>query len=310
MEVIIPLVPMLTLFSTPKPFFGHNGVIQRNALQSWKRLDPDVEVILFGDEQGAAESCTELGLGHEPYVPRHESGMKYLNYMFERAQNIARHDYLCYSNCDIILMDDFAEAFRKTIAWQKKFLLVSQRWDTDVRDPIDFSVPSWQEALKRHIKATGRLQAPLFIDYFAFPRGLYDHVPSLVVGRSYWDWWLVWKALSEGASVVDCTPFVTAVHQNHGYQYHPQGKQGTDEDALARRNIELAGKGRQLRMLEHATHRMNGDGIIRSTPMRSLVFRIRRFVWKTFVQKTFPVRDRLGLRREPLRRVFGRGKVS
>jgi len=61
---------MLTLFSTPKPFHGHIGVIQRNALKSWTVLHPDVEVILFGDDEGAADACRELGLRHEPYVER------------------------------------------------------------------------------------------------------------------------------------------------------------------------------------------------------------------------------------------------
>jgi hypothetical protein len=95
---------MLTFFSTAKAFEGHSGIIQRNALKSWKLLDPEVEVILFGDEPGVAEVCREMGLRHEPHVERHESGMKYLDYMFKRAQEIARHPYLCYSNCDIILM--------------------------------------------------------------------------------------------------------------------------------------------------------------------------------------------------------------
>ncbi|PYT44097.1 MAG: glycosyl transferase family 2, partial [Acidobacteria bacterium] len=94
---------MITFFTTAKSFRGHEEIIQRNALQSWKHLHPDVEVILFGDDEGAAEVCAELGLRHEPYVERHESGMKYLNYMFVRAQQIARHKYLCYSNCDIVL---------------------------------------------------------------------------------------------------------------------------------------------------------------------------------------------------------------
>src|SRR5215472_6961866 len=76
--------PMLTFFATAKPFIGQNAIIQRNALESWKQLSPEVEVILFGDEPGAAEICGELGLHHEPQVKRHESGMKFLNYMFER----------------------------------------------------------------------------------------------------------------------------------------------------------------------------------------------------------------------------------
>src|SRR5260370_28141611 len=104
---------MLTFFTTAKPFRGHDGIIQRNALKSWTLLDPDVEVIVFGDEEGAADVCGEMGLRHEPHVERHESGLKYLNYMFERAQKIARHHYLCYANCDIILMMDFREALEK-----------------------------------------------------------------------------------------------------------------------------------------------------------------------------------------------------
>ena len=298
---------MLTFFATAKPFSGQNAIIQRNALESWKQLSPEVEVILFGDEPGAAEICGELGLRHEPQVKRLEGGMKYLNYMFERAQKIARHDYLCYSNCDIVLMRDFMEAFRRVVAWRRSFLIVSQRWDTEINEPIDFSFPGWQDTLKQRARSGGVLQSTLFIDYFAFPKGLYEDVPALVVGRSYWDWWLVWKALDKRVPVVDCTPFVTAIHQNHGYDYHPQGKQGTNEDILARRNIDLAGKGRHLRMLEDATHRVNVHGIIRVTPLRSKVFRIRRFLWRHFVQGTFPLRNRLGLRRESLWKFFGRG---
>jgi len=72
---------MLTLFSTAKPFHGHNGIIQRNALKSWTLLHPSVEIILFGDDEGAAEVCAEYGLRHEPHVERHESGVKRLNYI-------------------------------------------------------------------------------------------------------------------------------------------------------------------------------------------------------------------------------------
>jgi len=57
---------MLTFFTTAKPFRGHSAVIQRNALQSWRLLHPEVEVILFGNDEGAAEVCADLGLGYEP----------------------------------------------------------------------------------------------------------------------------------------------------------------------------------------------------------------------------------------------------
>src|SRR5258708_27724558 len=123
---------MLTFFSTAKPFEGHTGMIQRNALKSWKRLHPDVEVILFGNETGVAEVCAEFGLRHKPHAERHESGMKYLDYMFKEAQRLARHSVLCYSNCDIVLLPDFSEALVRALRWRDRFLLVARRWDTDV----------------------------------------------------------------------------------------------------------------------------------------------------------------------------------
>jgi hypothetical protein len=80
------------LFTTAKPFEGHIGIIQRNAFKSWMLLDRDVEIILFGDEDGAAEICTELDIRHEPYVERFESKYPYVNFMFARAQEIAKHE--------------------------------------------------------------------------------------------------------------------------------------------------------------------------------------------------------------------------
>jgi hypothetical protein len=85
---------MLTLFTTAKAFTGHSEVIQRNALKSWTLLHPGIEIILFGDEEGAAEICRELGLRHEPHVDRNEFGTKRIDYIFRRAQEIARHDVL------------------------------------------------------------------------------------------------------------------------------------------------------------------------------------------------------------------------
>ncbi len=53
---------MLTFFTTAKPFVGHIDIIQRNAIRSWQKLHPDVEIILMGDDAGAAEVCAEMGL--------------------------------------------------------------------------------------------------------------------------------------------------------------------------------------------------------------------------------------------------------
>ena len=296
---------MLTFFTTAKAFEGHSAIIQRNALKSWKLLHPDVEVVLFGDERGVVQVCGELGLQHEPHVERHESGLKYLNYMFERAQGVARHDYLCYCNCDIVLGKDFSRAFTKVAGWRKEFLIVGRRWDTDGVEPINFDGEDWETDVRRRALTAHQQQGFHFVDFFVFSKGLYDAVPPLVIGRSYWDHWLVWKALSKGASVVDASQFIVPVHQNHDYSYHPLGKQGTNEDELARRNIEVAGGRRHLRTLIHSTHGITRNGRIRRTPFRSLfqndtVLGMRQAV----LEKTFSARSRLGLRRAVFRKLW------
>jgi len=56
---------MITLFSTPNPFRGHVGIIQINAIHSWKLAQPDAEVILFVSEEGAAKAALDLGTLHK-----------------------------------------------------------------------------------------------------------------------------------------------------------------------------------------------------------------------------------------------------
>src|SRR5258706_10716526 len=139
---------MLTLFTTAKPFRDHAGVIQRNALKTWTLLHPDVEVILFGDDEGAADVARELGLRHEPRVERNKFGSKRVDYMFSRAQEIARHDVLCFCNCDIILLPEFCAALERVRGGHERFLMVGRRWDTNVREAVDFGGANWGVGLK------------------------------------------------------------------------------------------------------------------------------------------------------------------
>src|SRR5260370_7197177 len=129
---------MLTLFATGKPFRDHSRIIQRNALRSWTLLRPEIEVILFADDPGAAETCRELGLRHDPFMERNEFGPKRLDFMFARAQEIARPPLLCYINCDIILFPEFCRALERVQAAHGKFLMVGRRWDLDVVHPLNF----------------------------------------------------------------------------------------------------------------------------------------------------------------------------
>src|SRR5512147_2479885 len=102
-------MPLITLFSAPKPFTDpHIAMIQRNAIQSWTLL-PDVEVILLGEETGLAEVAKELGVKHIPNVARNESGAPLISSMFQLARENSSSDLLCIINADMLLMEDFVK---------------------------------------------------------------------------------------------------------------------------------------------------------------------------------------------------------
>jgi len=59
-------MPLITLFSAPKPFTDlHIAMIQRNAIKSWTLLS-DVEVILLGEETGLAEAAKNSASSTSP----------------------------------------------------------------------------------------------------------------------------------------------------------------------------------------------------------------------------------------------------
>jgi hypothetical protein len=301
---------MITFFTTGKPFRGHDGLIQRNALKSWKLLHPDVEVIVFGDEEGAAEVCAELTLRHEPQVERYQAKLPYISSMFARAQQIARHEYLCYANCDIILFKDFLRAFEIAREWRKTFLSVGRRWDTDVTEILDFDRSGWDEGLRELALSRGQQMDEYWIDFFLFGKGLYKDMPPLVVGHCYWDNWMIWKALSLRAAVIDFTSAVITVHQNHGYNPEHGRVKGTATDALSLRNLNLIGGIKHTGTVKSATHRIGKDGRLRRNLGRYLPLmpawlrQIHRFLvydawlpsWHFILGITRPVRSALKLR--------------
>ena len=126
---------MITIFAIPKPFKGHIDVIQRNAIQSWTKLSPLCEVILYGDDEGTAEAAARYGVRARAGHRRNEFGTPLLNGLFEKTQQIASNDLICYVNGDIMLIDDFMKTVTKVAATKKKFLLVGRRWNVDIDEP-------------------------------------------------------------------------------------------------------------------------------------------------------------------------------
>jgi hypothetical protein len=272
----------ITLFSAPKPFTNpHIATIQRNAIRSWILL-PEVEVILLGEETGLAEAARELGVKHLPNVARNESGTPLISSMFQLARENSHSDLLCIINADMLLMPDFVEAAKQVKSQRlvlsrvegSEFVLLSQRWDLDVTQPLEFTA-DWESRLRNTVHATGILHRPAGSDFFLFPNSCYTNLPPFAIGRAGWDNWMIYKARKEGWPVIDCTPSVMIVHQDHDYSHLPGGKPHY-EHPDSNENIRLAGGQAAVRYtILDSTHQLVGGKLAR--PKMSALRLTRKF---------------------------------
>jgi hypothetical protein len=214
---------MISFLTSLKPFRGTTAVQQRNALRSWRAVVPGSEIIVFGAVEGGEDMIAELKATYRPDGACNEYGTPLISAMFAEAQRIGRHSVLCYINGDIILLPDFAAAIARLARW-KTFAAVGQRWDLDWEQPIDFQQSRWNEMLHAQVAMQGRLHDPLAMDFFAFRRGAVGPLPAFAIGRPAWDNNLIKHLLSRHIPIVDLSPAVAPIHQNHDYAHVPRRK--------------------------------------------------------------------------------------
>jgi hypothetical protein len=294
----------LTIFAMPKAFRGHIGVIQRNAIASWTRIQPRPQVLLLGTDEGTAEVAAELGVQNVPHVQRNQWGTPLVSDIFAQAHASSSSPILCYVNSDIMLFDDFMAALLRVAAWTPRFLMIGRRTDTDITEPLTFQQPNWAAQVRGTALKTGRLQIARNIDYFAFTRGLYPAVPAFGIGRFWWDNWLVWKVRDLGAPVVDASRVVLAIHQNHDYSHTTYGPgkdtmMASEESVLncrltCEQNPADFDEGLQWRYvytIDDATWKLTPNAIARNP----------RHLWKNFKRNTSRPR---GMARLAMRALF------
>jgi len=272
---------MLTIFSVAKPFRGHFATIQRNAIASWARLRPACQILLLGNEDGIAEVAAETGATHLPDLARNEFGTPLVSSIFGEAEKHARFEQLCYVNADILLLDDFLPAVQKICAWNSRSLVVGHRWDVDVAESLTWET-GWEDVLRGRVRSAGKLHEHCGIDFFVFQRGLWDAIPHFATGHcGFWDNWLIFRARTLGAPVVDATKCITAIHQNHENSYHAGGVASACWEAERLRNYALGGGLTNACTLRDATHRLTSVGVER----RLVPFDLHRCLVVPFVKK-------------------------
>jgi hypothetical protein len=288
---------MLTFFSIPKAFKGHNGTIQWNAITSWTKLDPRPEIILFGNDEGTAEIARQLGLRHVPEVAVNEYGTPLLDDLFRKAEAAASYPCMCYVNADILLLSDFLRAVEQVQKQLPKSLMVSKRINLDIRERLEFT-GDWEKAIKQRARATGADEHYSGIDVFVYPKGMYPKIPDFAIGRLWWDHWLIKAVREQNLPVIDASRIAPLLHQLHDYNHVPGGAEQVWRGQEAKRNFQLYGGIEHAYTLLDVTHELMPDGRIRKVRFRKQMVKMKGTAWDIFVRRTARVRQVLGLRRK------------
>lgn len=241
-------MPEITIFTAPKAFTDpHIDTIQRNAILSWLHLGEEVNVLLVGDEPGMAAIAAEYRVPQLTDVRRNEAGTPLVSSIFDLAHQTSQANLFTYINADVMLLPAFVESVHQVSQQLEHFLLIGQRWDLDVRRVLGFS-SGWDQHLLADVHSRGRLHLPAGSDYFVFPRALFNRMPDFAIGRAGWDNWMIYHARQQGYTVVDGTPSIIAIHQDHDYSHLPGGKPHY-ELPESQQNEALAGGAANLYMV-------------------------------------------------------------
>jgi hypothetical protein len=254
----------ITLFTIPKPFIGHIGNIQHNALASWSLL-PGVQCIILGNEEGVAEASAMYGFHHIPSVPRNGFGTPFLDAAFRSiVQEASRDSVIVFSNADIILLPTLL----KVIASIKcnDFLIAARRYNVEQRERC----PVTPEAFAL-IELNARMHCDIVPSYSSDVFVLPSHseiiklMPKMLIGRKGWDNWMMWAAKALNIPLIDATDYLVTVHQNHNYDHiktespHPsrqspwQGPESDYQEALI---------GNKALSLDFADSKLKSNGVL------------------------------------------------
>ena len=263
---------MITIVTSTKPFIGHQNIIQTNAILSWLTLKPKCEIILIGNDAGTAEFASKHNLKHFPNVKCTNSGLPLMNSFLQIAEKEATYNTIAWISSDIILTNDFLNIFKTPLP--KQFLISSQRWDLSVKSQLNF------ECGFNIDKQCGRLHPPTAGDLLIFPKKFLKNIPPFIIGRAMYDNWIYYQSRIQNVPLIDATPLITIIHQNHEYNTPGWDWKNTNSRTHPEflHNLKLAGGYAYAFTLQDATHILTTSGL-KSIPLtkKQLIRKIYTF---------------------------------
>jgi len=229
---------MITFLSSPKPFKGESISIQIKAIKSWLSLDPEIEVILYGNSEGIEKVAFELGIQNVPDIETNEFGTPLFGAIAEHAASHARYDHQIYVNCDILFTPELLLSVKKIPFSQ--FLIIGQRVDLAEEVDWDTEMSEWHDQFVSLVD-TGKisLHPAGGSDYFGFRRGLWQELPPVAIGRGGYDNALISFCREKRVPVIDATLSVLALHQFHDYEHIIGGTKSVFKGIEAERNNSI-----------------------------------------------------------------------
>ena len=190
----------LTIYTTFRSFEPPRiNVIQRNAIQSWLRLEPRPEILVMGNDVGTKEACEEFGLTHVD-VESNEFGTPILKKMMEKAEEIAAHDNILLVSGDIILLQDLIQSLKPLNDNLEMFCgIARKRNNLNINSAVSFNT-NWQDFVQKDLQ----IGPPTSGDFFLYKRGFLSCLPEMphfAIGRCRCDSWLIHHSFKAGIFV-------------------------------------------------------------------------------------------------------------
>eukprot|EP01004_Peranema_trichophorum_P008128 NODE_6889_length_832_cov_24.689704_g6289_i0.p1 GENE.NODE_6889_length_832_cov_24.689704_g6289_i0~~NODE_6889_length_832_cov_24.689704_g6289_i0.p1 ORF type:complete len:249 (+),score=41.65 NODE_6889_length_832_cov_24.689704_g6289_i0:86-748(+) len=156
-----------------------------------------------------------------------------------------------YCSADII----FPPYFAYTLLFLKKkfqnFMATGRRVTIKMEKRVNFEDENWWKLLQRRVSIE-RTHAdnPHAIDFFAYTASFFgdlQKIPPLLIGRPYFDLWVLGYARRSGKPVIDLSAEILTIHQYHDYSYLRGGSWPTKESEYNKKTArQNGGIGRDL----------------------------------------------------------------
>jgi len=247
-DVSSDLALEIALVAVPKSFRGGARMQQINAIESWRRLLPKVEIILVSPEDGVKEVADQFGVKYTVDVEVNVQGTPLLSSIFRKMKEISSAEVFILVNADIILFHDIMAVIKSTAKRFNDFLIVGRRTNTDSRflELVNKAreTQDWNQ-LRESARMNGKEHTRWALDYFVLSRNLFQNVPDFAFGRPAYDNWFVRSVIEKGLPVVDASNLVLAIHQAHNYA-HVNAKEKREaensEEEAWRKAMKMQGK--------------------------------------------------------------------